>query len=101
MNARRILALRARTAASASVLALLSSLPAAHAQTTDTWSLGSSGLWSVAADWSADVVPNNGVPTGATYNVGITDGTSTVTLDINAAINGLTIGSGNTLAINN
>ncbi len=85
----------------ASVLALVSNLPAVHAQTTDTWSLGTSGVWNVAGNWSADAVPNNDVPSGATYNVGITDGTSTVTLNTSATINDLTIGSGNTLAINN
>jgi hypothetical protein len=57
------------------------------------------GHWSVEGNWSADVVPNNATPTGAAYNVNIMDGASTVTLNINAAINDLTIGSGNTLAI--
>ena len=97
----RILSLQSGTAVSTSVLALLSTMPAAYAQTTDTWSLGASGLWSVAGNWSAAVVPNNGTPTGATYNVDIVDGVSTVTLNISAGINDLSLASGNTLAINN
>ena len=99
MKARRILAPHAKIKVSASVLALVSSLPAAHAQTTDTWSLGSSGNWNTAGDWSTGVVPNNGVPSGSSYNVDITDGKSTVTLNINATINDLTMGAGNTLVI--
>src|SRR5580698_10536760 len=89
MTPERLLALYSRTAVSASILALLSIAPAAHAQTTDTWSSGASGLWNVAGNWSADVVPNNGTPTGATYNVNILDGVSTVTLSISAGINDL------------
>jgi hypothetical protein len=84
---------------SAAILAVLANMPTAHAQTTDTWSLGASGLWGVAGDWSAGVVPNNGTPSGATYNVDIIDGVSTVTLNINAGINDLAIGSGNTLLV--
>jgi hypothetical protein len=100
MKTERELGLNARMVISSSVtaLALLSNLPA-QAQTTDTWSLGSSGDWSVATDWSTGVVPNNGTPSGATYNVDIVDGVSTVTLDMNATISGLTTASGNTLAI--
>jgi hypothetical protein len=98
MKTARVLASRARTAVPASILALLASVPMARAQTIDTWSLGKSGLWSVAGNWSAGV-PNNGTPSGATYDVDIIDGTSTVTLNIDAGINDLTVGSGNTLAI--
>ena len=101
MTPERLLALYSRTAVSASILALLSIAPAAHAQTTDTWSSGASGLWNVAGNWSADVVPNNGTPTGATYNVNILDGVSTVTLNISAGINDLSLAKGNTLAMNN
>jgi fibronectin-binding autotransporter adhesin len=95
------LAFYSRTAISASVLALLANLPAAHAQTTDTWSLGASGLWNVAGNWSAGVVPNNGTPSGSTYNVDILDGLSTVSLNISAGINDLSLAKGNTLAIDN
>jgi hypothetical protein len=98
MKTIRALAPRARTVLHAATLALLVNVPAAYAQTTDTWSLGKSGLWSVAGNWSAGI-PNNGTPTGASYNVDIIDGTSTVTLNTTAAIDGLTVGSGNTLAI--
>ena len=93
--------LRSGTAASTTVLAVLSSIPAAQAQTTETWSAGSSGLWNVAGDWSGNVVPNNGTPAGATYNVDILDGVSTVTLNISAGINDLSLAKGNTLDINN
>jgi hypothetical protein len=99
MKLRPEMPLHANTALSVAVLAVLSHAPAAEAQTTDTWSLGKSGLWNVATDWSAKVVPNNGTPGGATYNVDIVDGKSTVTLNINAAINDLTMGAGNVLAI--
>ena len=98
MKERRELSLHSRSALSVAVLAVLSNAPAAHAQTTDTWTAGKSGLWNVASDWSAGV-PNDGAPTGTTYNVDIVDGKSTVTLNINATINDLSIGAGNTLAI--
>jgi hypothetical protein len=92
MKTTRVSAPGAMAALSASIIALLASVPAAHGDTTDTWSLGESGLWSVAGNWSA------GVP-GASNNVDITDGTSTVTLNVNASINDLTVGSGNTLVV--
>jgi fibronectin-binding autotransporter adhesin len=94
MKTTRVVAPRAMTVLSASILAVLANAPAAQAQTTDTWSLGASGLWSVAGNWSA------GLP-GSTSNVDIIDGTSTVTLNISAGINDLTVGSGNTLSIDN
>src|ERR1700683_5797201 len=90
MKTTPVFARRAKTAFCASILALLANAPATQAQTTDTWSLGSSGLWSVAGNWSA------GLP-GTSNNVDIIDGTSTVTLNVNAGINDLTVGSGNTL----
>jgi len=93
MKTPNIVGLHSGTAACARVVALLSLLPAAHGQTTDTWSLGSSGLWNVAGNWSGDVVPN-----GA-FNVDIVDGVSTVTLNISAGIDDLTLAKGNTLSI--
>jgi fibronectin-binding autotransporter adhesin len=91
MKTTRVLAPRARTVLSVSILAVLANAPSAQAQTTDTWSLGTSGLWSVATNWSA------GVPSGD--NVDIIDGVSTVTLNTGAGIDSLTIGSGNSLII--
>ena len=63
-------------------------------QTTDNWK-GGSGNWSVSSNWSA------GVPNG-NFNVFIDNGNalaSPVTLDMNAAINNLTIDSDDGLAI--
>ena len=63
-------------------------------QTTDNWK-GGSGNWSVSSNWSA------GVPNG-NFNVFIDNGNalaSPVTLDMNAAINNLTIDSDDSLAI--
>ena len=72
----------------------------AHAQTTETWTGTSGGLWNVAGNWSGDVIPDNGVPTGSTYNVTINNG-SAVNLNIGTTISNLTVGSGNSLAIGN
>ncbi len=54
-------------------------------------------MWDVAGNWSPNGVPNNGG--GNTYNVDIVDGKSTVTLNLAATINDLTMGTGNTLLI--
>ena len=68
---------------------------------TDTWSLGSSGNWKRRPTGRPAWCPNNGTPTGSTYNVDIVDGVSTVSLNTNATINDLSLASGNTLNINN
>ena len=72
--------------------------PAAFAQcvlsSPDTWSLGSSGNWNNAGHWST------GVPNSSSTNVCITDGSSTVTLDINASVASLQLASGNALDFN-
>ena len=68
----------------------------------DTWK-GGTGNWSAAANWSAGV-PNNGTPSGTTYNVFIDGGNpakSAVTLDISAAINTLTVDSDDALTLSN
>ncbi len=62
------------------------------------WVGGASGNWSVAANWSPAVVPNNGA------HVCINNAkspVSAVTLDITATIGGLTIDPGNSLTIGN
>ena len=56
-----------------------------------TWADGNSD-WSIATNWSP-----NGAPNSSSANVCITDGTSTVTLDISPSIANLQIGSGNAL----
>src|ERR1019366_1913148 len=60
----------------------------------DTWSLGANRNWSVAGNWSG------GVPNGSSTNTCITDGSSTVALDINANVGDLQLASGNTLNFN-
>lgn len=63
---------------------------------------GAAGNWNVAGNWSGGVVPNNGVNT---FNVKIDNGNagqnSTVTLNINATIDNLTVDSGDQLTIQN
>ncbi len=98
MNNLRLSALQPRVILSASLIVFAPlALAPAQAQTTETWSLGASGLWNVAGNWSPNGVPNNGG--GNTYNVDIVDGSSTVTLNLAATIDDLTMGTGNTLVI--
>ncbi len=96
MNALRLSALQPRVILSSSLM-VFAQLAPVQAQTTETWSVGASGLWNVAGNWSPNGVPNNGG--GNTYNVDIVDGVSTVTLNLAATINDLTMGTGNTLVI--
>jgi PEP-CTERM motif len=63
--------------------------------TPTTWSGLGNGDWSTGSDWSGGVVPNS-----SSTNVCITNGASTVTLDVNAAVGDLQIGVGNTLTTN-
>jgi len=62
--------------------------------TLSTWNDGSSN-WNSASHWSPSGVPNSG-----SNNVCITDGSSAVSLDINATVNNLQLAKGNTLAGN-
>ena len=76
--------------------------PAGDPVINDTWK-GGTGNWSAAANWSAGV-PNNGTPSGTTYNLFIDGGnpaSSAVTLDISAGINSLTVDSDDALTLNN
>ena len=67
--------------------------------TVDMWSgAGSNNLYSNAANWSLDVVPNN--TTQATYSVVIAN-SSAVTLDINPTIDNLSIDATSSLSIPN
>ena len=85
----------------AALLAVLCfSAPAALCQctlggTVSTWSVGGNGNWDVAGDWSPNGVPNSG-----STSVCITDGSSTVSLNINATVDDLQLASGNTLSFN-
>src|SRR3974390_523331 len=81
------------------VLAVMAlSQPAALAQCTltspDTWSHGSSSNWNNGGNWSG------GVPNSSSTNVCITDGSSAVTLDLNASVASLQLASGNALDFN-
>jgi hypothetical protein len=61
------------------------------AQTNVTWD-GGNGNWNTPGDWSGGVVPNNGG--GKTYNVTISNGEAeTVSLNLNATVSDLTLGS--------
>lgn len=70
-------------------------------QITATWT-GGAGNWNVGGNWSGGVVPNNGMDT---FNVLIDGGNigtnSTVSLDMNATIDNLTIDALDSLGINN
>ncbi len=66
--------------------------PFAHAATF-TWSNAAGGAWSDAASWSPAGVP----ATGDDVVLPALGGAYTVTLDVNARVTGLTVGSGATL----
>src|SRR5215468_7272154 len=79
------------------LVTLLCLAPASvHAQCTlsspSTWNIAGNGTWSTAGDWNPAGAPNS-----TTTNVCITNGTSTVTLDISPSIANLQLASGNTL----
>ena len=61
--------------------------------TVSTWNDGNSN-WNNGANWIG------GVPNSSTTSACITDGTSTVTLDINATVDSLQLASGNALDFN-
>ena len=81
-------------------LALVAVGGSANGQTSETWIGSSGGLWNAAGNWSGDVVPDNGVPSGSTYDVTISNG-SLVNLNTPVTISNLTVASGNSLAIEN
>jgi hypothetical protein len=58
-----------------------------------TWAANADGNWSISGNWSG------GVPTSSTETC-ITDGISTVTLDVNGSTADLQIAGGNTLSFN-
>ncbi len=59
-----------------------------------------SGNWSLASNWNLGCTPNNGTPSGTSYNVTINGtGSDTVTLDISPTVNSLTLGTGETLQL--
>src|SRR2546427_9392961 len=68
----------------------------AYAQCTlsspSTWNIAGNGTWNTGGDWNPAGVPNS-----TTTNVCITNGTSTVTLDISPNIANLQLASGNAL----
>jgi fibronectin-binding autotransporter adhesin len=79
-----------RMAAILFALAGVCELPS-QAQTSVSWN-GGNGNWNTPGDWSGGVVPNNGG--GKAYNVTISNGkTETVTLNLNATVSDLTMGS--------
>jgi PEP-CTERM motif len=60
----------------------------------DTWMHGANGTWNVGSNWSS------GVPNSSSTNTCITDGSSTVTLDVNVSVASLQLASGNALDFN-
>ena len=62
---------------------------------------GGAGNWSTAGDWTGRVVPNNGGGLFYAVTIGNTATASTVTLNQNAAIDSLTLGSTATLQTDN
>ena len=85
-----------------SFILVIFSGPAPAGVVNDTWK-GGTGNWSAAGSWSGGV-PNNGAPSGTTYNVFIDGGNaalSAVTLDISAGINSLTVDADDSLTLDN
>jgi fibronectin-binding autotransporter adhesin len=84
-----------------SVLALLLFFVArsASAQCTlgsaTTWNISGDGNWSTASNWAPTTVPQS-----VTTNACITNGSSTVTLNVSADVASLQLASGNTLSFN-
>jgi len=79
---------------------LIAAGAAGAAQVDATWN-GGDGVWSNAGLWDIGVAPDNGVG-GNTYNVLIDDGNaaaSTVTMDVDAAIDNLAIDAADALVI--
>src|SRR5437763_13587070 len=74
---------------------LLFPRPAKASQALATW-VGGTGNWNVATNWSPAVVPNNGMPAGATYKVRIDagPGNAVVTVNGNFTIDQLTVDAG-------
>src|ERR1700691_927972 len=94
---------RAGSTTAGSVLAwiVLSLWTIAGAQAIDDSWIGGAGNWNVAANWSSGE-PLNGSPSGATYNVFISNGgavTMTNGLNSSTPIDNLTVGSSSSLSI--
>src|SRR5579859_2418868 len=63
--------------------------------TLSTWNVAGNSDWNTGSNWNPIGVPNS-----ASTNVCITNGTSTVTLDLNATVDSLQLAHGNTLTTN-
>jgi fibronectin-binding autotransporter adhesin len=59
-----------------------------------TWSLGASGVWGTAGNWTPATVPNS-----SSTNVCIVDGASTVSMNGSFSVGDLQLAGGNTLAV--
>src|SRR5262245_16005580 len=79
--------------------------PFAHgADFSTTWVGPASSNWNIGANWSGGNFPTLNNPSGAAYFAFIDGGNaqnSTVALNINATLKGLTISSGDTLNVGN
>ena len=102
MKATKIIARVSSNPSRFALASVFAATTASAANVTDVWN-GGSGLWNVAANWSGGV-PNNGTPTGTTYDVLIDNGNpvaSSVTLNVNAAIDNLSVDANDSLSFNN
>jgi hypothetical protein len=97
---RRNISTKATPIALSVVLLVALAVPAAFAQCTlsgaATWTAGASGNWGTGTDWSTS--PN--YPNSSGLNVCITDGSSTVSLNVNTNIASLQMAGGNVLNFN-
>src|SRR5260370_4023255 len=83
------------------VLCLSFAASSAHAApctliSATTWNIAGNGTWSTNGDWNPAAFPNS-----SSTNTCITNGSSTVTLDINASVADLQLASGNGLVVSN
>jgi hypothetical protein len=81
---------------------VLSAAPAWAAQELVLWDGGAgTSNWGDAPNWSGNVVPNNGTPSGTTYAVFIDPGGDfTVDLNVDVFVDHLAVGAGDRLNIN-
>lgn len=85
------------------IFSLLLSNRLSAVQVNAIW-IGGTNNWNTAANWSPAVIPNNGTPSGTTYNVLIDNGSGTasvVTLNTSATVDKLTLDSNDALQISN